>query len=114
MSEEIFRDYKYGFLMKKVKELHPQYNSYKIISVGFQPSAIYYSQLFNLAYHYNTRTIYNIGTTMESECMLINAGDTIMFAHPYVIEKLNNDFYYTQIERFDEAALVKIDSLKRK
>jgi 4-amino-4-deoxy-L-arabinose transferase-like glycosyltransferase len=114
ISEGIYRDYKYGFLMKKVKELHPQYNSYKIISVGFQPSAIYYSQLYNLAYHFNIRTTYNIRATIISESMLINEGDTIMFTHPYVIERMSNNFYYTQIERYDEAALVKIDSLKKK
>jgi len=106
ITDEIYREYKYGFLMKKAKEMHPQYNSYNILTVGFQPSATYYSQLYNLAYHYNIRN------TIITESILINAGDTIMFTHPYVFEKLKY-FYYTQIEQFDEAELVKIDSLKR-
>jgi 4-amino-4-deoxy-L-arabinose transferase-like glycosyltransferase len=107
ISEGIYRDFKFGLLMKKAKESHPQYNSYNILTAGFQPGAVYYSQLFNLAYHYNTRA------TIIYESTPINAGDTIVFTHSYINEKLNKYYYYTQIEHYDEAELVKIDSLKR-
>ncbi len=107
-SKDFWREAKYGVLMKKAKEMYPQIKSYKVLTIGLQPSPNYYCQLFNLKYHYNVRPV-NVKETMNFLCC-----DTILFTHPAIYEKLNKDFYYTIVDQYQEAALVIVDSLKRK
>jgi hypothetical protein len=98
----------YGTLMKRAKELHPQYKSYKVLVPYFSPSAIYYCQYLNLLYNYQTRT------SCFDQYIDVNLGDTILFSHPAIHQKLINDYYYTVIDNYFDYALVKVDSLKRK